>query len=375
MYGKKNYQNNYNNYNNYKGNKNYYPKKSKKNIHLSKFLSLILRHKAKDFGLDIDHAGFIKLDDIINLPQSKKYNMNLSLIQEIVSNDEKGRFELVNRPPYYIRAVQGHSISEVTNEETMYKLNQKNIFDFPTVVHGTQEKAWKLIEKSGLNRMNRNAIHFSIGYNDENHVKSGMRLNCEVFIEINTQMAFFNGFEFFLSKNKVILCPGNEEGYLPLEFVKKVKNKNNLCLYCCQYEIFIKYKFLEEKNNFEIIKEDKMIFKSNEPNEIAEFIITKELMKERIIVLVDEKEEEKYIKFIKEGIENGKIIYPALFVDYLIDNNKNGDYTSEFLKKVDINWNEFYEKKEYKDEKNEDKKEDNKESNKNDWEMDEKEDD
>ena len=89
MHGKKNYQNNYNNYNNYKGNKNYYPKKSKKNIHLSKFLSLILRHKAKDFGLDIDHAGFIKLDDIINLPQSKKYNMNLSLIQEIVSNDEK----------------------------------------------------------------------------------------------------------------------------------------------------------------------------------------------------------------------------------------------------------------------------------------------
>ena len=96
-------------------------------------------------------------------------------------------------------------------------------------------------------------------------------------------------------------------------------------------------------------------------------------MKERIIVLVDEKEEEKYIKFIKEGIENGKIIYPALFVDYLIDNNKNGDYTSEFLKKVDINWNEFYEKKEYKDKKEEDKKEENNKDNKNDWEMDEKE--
>ena len=360
MYGK-----NYNK--NYKGNKYYNQKKSKKNIHISKFLSLILRHKAKDFGLDIDSAGFIKLDDIINLPSSKKLNINLSLIQEIVSNDEKGRFELINRPPYYIRAVQGHSIIEVNNEDTMYKLNKNNIFDFPTVVHGTQENAWKLIEKSGLNKMNRNAIHFSIGYNDENHVKSGMRLNCEIFIEINPQMAFFNGYEFFLSKNKVILCPGNDEGYLPLEFIKKVKNKNNLCLYSCQYEIFIKYKFLENKNIFEIIIEDnKSIFKRNEPNEIVEYLITKELMKERIITLVNENEEEKYIKFIKDGIENGKIIYPSLFVDYLIDNN-NDEYKSEYLKKVEINWNEFYEKKKY--EKEEDKKEDNI------WEIDEKEDD
>ena len=364
MYGK-NYNKNYYN----KGNKYYNQKKSKKNIHISKFLSLILRHKAKDFGLDIDSAGFIKLDDIINLPRSKKLNINLSLIQEIVSNDEKGRFELINRPPYYIRAVQGHSIIEVSNEDTMYKLNKNNIFDFPTVVHGTQENAWKLIEKSGLNKMNRNAIHFSIGYNDENHVKSGMRLNCEIFIEINPQMAFFNGYEFFLSKNKVILCPGNNEGYLPLEFIKKVKNKNNLCLYSCQYEIFIKYKFIEDKNIFEILKEDnKSIFKSNEPNEIVEFLITKELMKERIITLVNENEEEKYIKFIKDGIENGKIIYPSLFVDYLIDNN-NDEYKSEYLKKVEINWNEFYEKKEY--EKEEDKKEDNKDN----WDINEKEDD
>lgn len=356
MRGRKNY-NKYNDHYYNKDNKYYNQKKSKKNIHLSKFLSLVLRHKAKDFGLDVEPSGFIKLDDIINLPQSQKYHMNLSLIQEIVSNDEKGRFELVNRPPYYIRAVQGHSMAEVSNEDTMYKLNKKNIFDFPTVVHGTQENAWKLIEKSGLNRMNRNAIHFSIGYNDENHVKSGMRLNCEVFIEINPQMAFFNGYEFFLSENKVVLCPGNEEGYLPLEFFKRVKNKNNLCLYSCQYESFIKYKYIEDKNNFEIIHEDKSIMKSNDPNEIGEFIISKELIKERIVVLVDEKEEEKYIKFIKDGIESGKINYPGLFVDYLIDNNKNDIYTSEFLKKVDVNWNAFYEKKDYKTEKEEDKKE------------------
>ena len=377
MRGRKNYNkyNNYNNYNNYhkQDNKYHNQKKYNKNIQLSKYLSLILRHKAKDFGLDIEPSGFIKLDDIISLPQSQKFHMDISLIQELVSNDEKGRFELVNRPPYYIRAVQGHSMAEVSNEDTMYKLNKKNIFDFPTVVHGTQEDAWKLIEKSGLNRMKRNAIHFSIGYNDENHVKSGMRLNCQVFIEINTQMAFFNGFEFLISKNKVILCPGNEEGYLPLEYFKKVKNKNNLCFYCCNYEIIIKYKYIEEKNSFEIFREDKSVMKSNEPNEIAEFLIEKEYMKEKVIVVIDKNDEEKYTKSIKEGIESGKISYPALFVDYLIDNDNN-NYSSEFVKKVDVNWNEFYEKKDYQKEKEEDEKEEKKEEAKDTWKVDDEKD-
>ena len=362
MRGRKYYNKN-NNYSKH-DNKYYNQKKSGKNVHLSKYLSLILRHKAKDFGLDVEPSGFIKLDDIISLPQSQKYHITIPMIQEIVSNDEKGRFELVNRPPYYIRAVQGHSMKEVHNEDTMYKLNKKNIFDFPTVVHGTQEDAWKLIEKTGLSRMNRNAIHFSIGYNDENHVKSGMRLNCQVFIEINPQLALFNGYEFFISENKVILCPGNEQGFLPLEFIKKVKNKQNLCLYTCQYEVFIKYKFIEDKNCFEIFHEDKSVLKSNEPNDIGDFLIKEELMKERVIVLVNEKDEEKYIKFIKDGIESGKINYPALFVDYLID-KENDVYTSEHLKKVEINWNEFYNKKDYKKEvEKEDEKEDVKEDEK-----------
>jgi len=317
-------------------------KKSKRDVHLSKFLSLVLRHKAKDFGLTIEPSGFVKLDDIINLPQSQKYSMTLAKIQEIVSNDEKGRFELVNRPPYYIRAVQGHSMSEVTNEETMTKLDKMTIFDFPTVVHGTQEKAWKLIVNSGLNKMNRNAIHFSIGYNDENHVKSGMRLNCEVFIEINPQYAFFNGYNFYISKNRVILCPGNEQGVLPIQFVKKVKNHKGNCLYSNEYDIIIKYK----KNNFEIYKEDKVLHNSGDPNNIGDFLMSKDLFKEKIVVTVDEKEEDNYKNFIKDGVENSKIKYAALFVDYIIDENSD-DYTSEFIKKVDIDWNKFYENKKY----------------------------
>lgn len=331
--------------------------KPQKNIHISKFLSLILRHKAKDFGLTVEPSGFIKLDDILSLPSAQKNHMTLSIVQEIVANDEKGRFELVNRPPYYIRAVQGHSMSQVTNEETMSKLNNKNIFDFPTVVHGTQEEAWKLIEKTGLNKMNRNAIHFSIGYNDENHVKSGMRLNCQIFIEINPQLAFFNGYEFFLSENKVVLCPGNDKGVLPKEFVKRVKNKKNECVYSVIYDIIIKYNYNEGNNLFEIFQDEKNLFKSNNINEIEDYVVEKQLIKEKVIIVVNQKDEENFIKYIKDCVQSGKIKYTALFIDYLIDNN-NDVYTSEFIKKVDIDWKKFYENKNYKNNKDDEAEKD-----------------
>ena len=363
MYGrKKNYYDNNYKYNNNKKDKYHNYKKSGKNIQLSKFLCLILRHKAKDFGLNIEPSGFVKLQDIIDLPQSQKFNMNIETIEEIVKNDEKGRFELVNRPPYYIRTVQGHSMSEVTNDETLTKLNKENIFDFPTVVHGTQEKAWNLIEKSGLNKMTRNAIHFSIGYNDENHVKSGMRLNCEVFIEINPQYAFFNGFDFFISVNNVILCPGNDQGVLPIIYAKKVKDKKGNCLYSTDYDIFIKYK----EKNFEIYKENKLIKAIEEPNALGDYLIEKELVKEKIIMVVKEKNEKNYVDMVKNGVEKNEIKYPALFVDYIFEDSNNY-YSSEFIKKVDINWKNFYEKKNYKEDKKEDdkieddKKEDDKE--------------
>jgi len=160
-----------------------------------------------------------------------------------------------------------------------------------------------------------------------------------------------------LSQNKVILCPGDETGVLPMGYVKKVKNNKNECVYSINYDVLIKYK-AENEGGFEIFKDEKSLIKSNNINVIEDYVVDKELIKESVIVLVKEKDEEKYIKYINDGIQNGKIKYTALFVDYLID-NESEIYTSEFIKKVDIDWNKFYENKNYKNGKNdedEDKK-------------------
>ena len=317
--------------------------KTKKNkyIHQSKYLALILRHKAKDFGLTIDPSGWIKVDDIINLKNPKKIFLSLDIIKDIVKNDEKGRYELSsNSSIIYIRAVQGHSIKSVSNEEALKKLNINEIFNFSCVVHGTYFNNWELIKKSGLNKMNRNAIHFSIGYKNDENVKSGMRNNCNVFIEINLIYAFFNGFEFFISKNNVILCSGNNEGFLPVEYFKKVSDKNEKCLFFCEYEILVrisknKINVCDVNNNnfFDFEWDFKNVVKLNE---ICKIFIEKDLIKKKFIIVINENDENDYVLFIKENVENKKIFYPSFFIDYLIENEKK-IFTSEFLKKVDFN--------------------------------------
>ena len=322
-----------------------YKNKYQKNkyIHQSKYLALILRHKAKDFGLEIDGSGWIKVDDIINLKNPKKVFLSLDIIKEIVKNDEKGRYELSTKSStLYIRAVQGHSIKSVSNEDALKKMEINEIFDFSTIVHGTYYNSWELIKKSGLNKMNRNAIHFGIGYKNDENVKSGMRNNCNVFIEINLIYAFFNGFEFFISKNNVVLCPGNNEGFLPVEYFKKVSDKNGKCLFFCEYEISVKiYKNkIDVNDNNNILFDFEWDFKNVEKlNEICKIFIEKELIKKKFIVVISKNIENEYVLFVKENVENKKISFPSFFIDYLIDDENKNSFTSEFLKKVNVDFN------------------------------------
>lgn len=125
-------------------------------INISKSMSLILRHKAKDFGLDIEPSGFIKLEDLLNVNIIKRRKVNLEMVKEIVANDNKQRFILENRPPYYIKASQGHSMKEVNNSEALQPL--EDYWNYPCVVHGTFADSWEKILKTGLNKMSRNCI-------------------------------------------------------------------------------------------------------------------------------------------------------------------------------------------------------------------------
>lgn len=342
---------------------------SNKKIQAGKFLTYILRHSAKDHNLNIDKSGFVKVSDIMNLKDAKKYHFTIDLIKEIVSEDNKGRFELTKNEPYLIRCVQGHSIKEVENENALNKLNKNTIFNYPTIVHGTYIESYKLIEKSGLNKMNRNDIHFSIGFNWENQVKSGMRNSCEIYIEINMIYAFFNNIDFFISLNNVVLSPGID-GIIPVKFFKRVLDRNQKLIFDCLYDYFIDFengKINLKKNKNDILIEINGDFNDFEKlNKFVNLCIEKEFFKEKIITVISEDNKDKYINVIKKYIENYNILYPQVFVDYVLK-NESGIYKSDKLEKIDIDWVKFYSNKNNNNQKDNNNKieDDNKNENKN----------
>ncbi|XP_078350271.1 tRNA 2'-phosphotransferase 1-like isoform X3 [Oculina patagonica] len=155
------------------------------NIQLSKALSYILRHGAAKEGLQMSQR-FIFVEDLLKLRQFQRYSEDD--IKRVVADNDKKRFALRNDPAtdrLQIRANQGHTIE-------------------------------------GLSRMSRNHIHFAPGEPGEEGVISGMRSSCEILVFINLRKALGDGFKFYRSSNNVILCPGNEQGFLPPEYFERV---------------------------------------------------------------------------------------------------------------------------------------------------------
>lgn len=182
-------------------------------------MSKVLRHTAKNIGLEIDKGGWVLLADLLNLKEFR--GMTRKDIQNIVYSNNKKRFELKReRGVFKIRAVQGHSMSHLEDSLLFSPLNVEEFKDKP-IIHGTFRDAWKFIQETGLKKMARNHIHFAIGYPGDQEVISGMRNTCEIFIEIDLELAVRNGIKFFISQNKVVLSKGINGAISPL-FFKRV---------------------------------------------------------------------------------------------------------------------------------------------------------
>jgi len=72
--------------------------------------------------------------------------------------------------------------------------------------------------------MNRNHVHFAIGYPQDDNVISGMRKKCEIFIELDLKKCLEDKMEIFISTNKVILSAGFDR-FIDKKYFKKVTNR------------------------------------------------------------------------------------------------------------------------------------------------------
>ena len=81
---------------------------SQRIVHVSKLLSLMLRHRPDEFALEVDRHGFVDLDAVLSALQGRDSSFTLEDIEKVVYDGEKQRFEIVENR---IRARYGHSFS------------------------------------------------------------------------------------------------------------------------------------------------------------------------------------------------------------------------------------------------------------------------
>lgn len=164
---------------------------------LSRYISYLLRHHPEDLDLKMDSEGWVNARELIKkINDSSKYHISKQILEEIVANDNKGRFVFSGSGHDFIRACQGHSIKTLN-----LKFEEK---EPPEVLyHGTSTRYYQIIKTEGIKPMTRQYVHLSKDL--ETAEKVGTRHGELKIITINTKKMYEDGIKFYLSENGVWL--------------------------------------------------------------------------------------------------------------------------------------------------------------------------
>lgn len=169
---------------------------------VSKFISLILRHKPEAIGISLDEHGWANVDELI-AGIAGKYRFDMDMLEEIVRTDEKQRYSF-NDDHSLIRANQGHSIDVDVELEAMEP--PKYLY------HGTGKKYKNLIDSQGLIPKSRLYVHLSGDV--PTALSVGERHGNPHLYRIDSGRMHKDGFVFYRSKNGVWLTK-----HVPVEYL------------------------------------------------------------------------------------------------------------------------------------------------------------
>jgi putative RNA 2'-phosphotransferase len=121
-------------------------------VRISKFLSLILRHKPDTIGLMLDEQGWADVPELLDKMTKHGNPVSMNELEETVATNSKQRFAF-NEDHSKIRANQGHSIE--------VELQLPQTVPPEHLYHGTVAKFISLIKAEGLKKMSRQHVHLS----------------------------------------------------------------------------------------------------------------------------------------------------------------------------------------------------------------------
>lgn len=173
---------------------------------ISKYISLILRHKPEAAGITLDEHGWADVGELIRGIQ-KTQRFNMEMLEEIVRTDQKQRYSF-NEDKTRIRANQGHSIPVDV---------ELPVAEPPEILwHGTGQKYVESIDRTGLIPKGRLYVHLS--GERETAVKVGSRHGKPMVYQVDSGQMAKDGYLFFRSVNGVWLTK-----QVPVKYLKKQK--------------------------------------------------------------------------------------------------------------------------------------------------------
>lgn len=162
--------------------------------HISKFLSLVLRHKPGEIGIALDEAGWTDIDGLLDALAKHDRPITREELEYVVRTNEKKRFA-IHDDGRRIRASQGHSV----DVELGYERTKPPEFLF----HGTVERNVESIRREGILRGERHHVHLSP--DRETAIKVGSRRGKPVILRVNSGAMERDGYCFYRSDNNVWL--------------------------------------------------------------------------------------------------------------------------------------------------------------------------
>jgi putative RNA 2'-phosphotransferase len=175
-----------------------------RDIDISRFLSLVLRHKPETLGIQLDPQGWTDVAMLIEKMKGHGMQLDREKLDHIVSTNPKKRFAF-NETSDKIRASQGHSIE--------IDLGYKGQKPPDILYHGTGEKSVASILKYGLEKRSRSHVHLSADLETARTV--GSRHGKPFIFMVMAEAMHAAGFGFFLSDNGVWLTD-----HVPAEYLK-----------------------------------------------------------------------------------------------------------------------------------------------------------
>jgi putative RNA 2'-phosphotransferase len=172
-------------------------------VHVSKYLSLHLRHHPERLGLTLEPGGWVSVAEFLAACARQNFPLSREELDEVVATSDKKRFAF-DEARTSIRANQGHS--------TAVDLQLEPATPPDVLYHGTAECFLEAIQRDGLLKMARHHVHLSPDAATARKV--GARRGISVILAVDAAAMVREGFTFFRSANGVWLVDRVPPRYL-----------------------------------------------------------------------------------------------------------------------------------------------------------------